>query len=663
MVRQGVKQGGDPTVILTHELGEDVMMLGVALVDFPIMPALQLCMNFGDRAHLNVAHELVNQGADLNSYRIPMFPEDFGYGPAILYTLGLGFIPPNTQHGAMLQRLYATFTAKFNMTAVQDFIEATGNPPLTHIPTLFGFSDGLFILLSDLGQDVNERDSHGLTPLHVAAWRGDAMTVALLLSHDADRSLTDKHGRMPLHYAAMRGFGEIIDLLFIVPVSIDPRSGRRKEMGAALWTKLKRSMLTAEDKDKRTALMLAALTPSIPVSVRAVRKKMTAEKQLPNARWSRAPLKAKRNKEMQSHEHDKLEDEPGFVGGWSVQREHRLEKKDGGEDEDEKSDIDVVQANTISKGVFKRDYYSAQRPVLFSGQLTAGEPIWANWRRKDLVARYGDLELRSGEVLHHPRDQFGIDPRERSRAGLTTLRAWVEAYASGGIGSACDAGSDQGTCSISGGGGAEAWMALNDEASSSLPAGANLREDLHKPKVLQMCESNDGREEELKFSIGVAGSGAPIHAHNASWNVLLFGRKRWYFVPPSINASEPGVLTKNLPGLLGSVQPTAQWVAEHAPSLRSKGLLFEVTQFPGEVVFVPHDWHHATLNLLDSASLSQEICTLRHTDVRVQPLGPVVYGSNDSTRGLGRTKHLYQDLQHFSLRKLVGPTSDLPAFH
>jgi len=206
-------------------------------------------------------------------------------------------------------------------------------------------------------------------------------------------------------------------------------------------------------------------------------------------------------------------------------------------------------------------------------------------------------------------------------------------------------------------------MALNDEASSSLPAGANLREDLHKPKVLQMCESNDGREEELKFSIGVAGSGAPIHAHNASWNVLLFGRKRWYFVPPSINASEPGVLTKNLPGLLGSVQPTAQWVAEHAPSLRSKGLLFEVTQFPGEVVFVPHDWHHATLNLLDSASLSQEICTLRHTDVRVQPLGPVVYGSNDSTRGLGRTKHLYKDLQHFSLRKLVGPTSDLPAFH
>jgi hypothetical protein len=59
--------------------------------------------------------------------------------------------------------------------------------------------------------------------------------------------------------------------------------------------------------------------------------------------------------------------------------------------------------------------------------------------------------------------------------------------------------------------------------------------------------------------------------------------------------------------------------------------------------------------------LSQEFCTLRHTDMRVQPLGAVVYGANESMRGFGRTKYHYQGLHLATLGD--GRRSKIPNFN
>ena len=32
-------------------------------------------------------------------------------------------------------------------------------------------------------------------------------------------------------------------------------------------------------------------------------------------------------------------------------------------------------------------------------------------------------------------------------------------------------------------------------------------------------------------SLGGVGAGSPPHVHDEAWNVLVFGRKRWFFVP------------------------------------------------------------------------------------------------------------------------------------
>lgn len=53
--------------------------------------------------------------------------------------------------------------------------------------------------------DVNKRDEHRRTPLHVAVINGDVNLVKKLLDHNADVNLVDDVGSNPLHRAAENG--------------------------------------------------------------------------------------------------------------------------------------------------------------------------------------------------------------------------------------------------------------------------------------------------------------------------------------------------------------------------------------------------------------------------------------------------------------------------
>jgi len=63
-------------------------------------------------------------------------------------------------------------------------------------------------------QDVNATDTTGLTPLHLAAFRGNIKITKMLLdAPDIDINAQDKLGRTALHIAASRGNTDIIKLL------------------------------------------------------------------------------------------------------------------------------------------------------------------------------------------------------------------------------------------------------------------------------------------------------------------------------------------------------------------------------------------------------------------------------------------------------------------
>ncbi|CAG9786255.1 unnamed protein product [Diatraea saccharalis] len=60
---------------------------------------------------------------------------------------------------------------------------------------------------------VTSRDSHGLTPLHVACIHGKAAIVELLIEMEADIDATDLNECSPMHYAASRGHQNALLLL------------------------------------------------------------------------------------------------------------------------------------------------------------------------------------------------------------------------------------------------------------------------------------------------------------------------------------------------------------------------------------------------------------------------------------------------------------------
>jgi ankyrin repeat protein len=64
------------------------------------------------------------------------------------------------------------------------------------------------------GAEVNARNAHGWTPLHVAAAGGDPAVIALLLQHGADVHAQSHIGTTPLDNATTRGGRKaVIDLL------------------------------------------------------------------------------------------------------------------------------------------------------------------------------------------------------------------------------------------------------------------------------------------------------------------------------------------------------------------------------------------------------------------------------------------------------------------
>ena len=114
---------------------------------------------------------------------------------------------------------------------------------------------------------------------------------------------------------------------------------------------------------------------------------------------------------------------------------------------------------------------------------------------------------------------------------------------------------------------------------------------------------------------GPRGSGVSLHQHTSAWNALVRGRKRWYLLPP---------LTMWGPTDL----PTREWLRTVYPIMRQRGdPLYECAQEEGEVIYVPGDWYHATLNVEPSIGIAIELGA--DTKLLVEQLA--MYSESDST--------------------------------
>ncbi|XP_070617049.1 jmjC domain-containing protein 8 isoform X2 [Erythrolamprus reginae] len=94
------------------------------------------------------------------------------------------------------------------------------------------------------------------------------------------------------------------------------------------------------------------------------------------------------------------------------------------------------------------------------------------------------------------------------------------------------------------------------------------------------------------FGIGGSGSGVPFHWHGPGFSEVIFGRKHWFLYPPEKTpAFHPN-------------RTTLSWFLDTYPSLLPWEKPVECTIHPGEVLYFPDRWWHATLNLDTSVFIS-----------------------------------------------------------
>lgn len=107
-----------------------------------------------------------------------------------------------------------------------------------------------------------------------------------------------------------------------------------------------------------------------------------------------------------------------------------------------------------------------------------------------------------------------------------------------------------------------------------------------------------------QLSISPPLAGAHTHYHGTAYNELLVGRRRWALTPPHANAEfslEPAVslFARRRHGPQREVEGESVAEAADVPWL-------DAEQRPGDVLYVPMQWAHATLSLGESVAVAVE---------------------------------------------------------
>jgi Cupin-like domain len=103
----------------------------------------------------------------------------------------------------------------------------------------------------------------------------------------------------------------------------------------------------------------------------------------------------------------------------------------------------------------------------------------------------------------------------------------------------------------------------------------------------------------LSFGIGNRGSGVSWHSHGPGFSETIHGRKHWVLYPEK-------------PPVYFDVNQTSRYWMEHVyTSLTPDQLPYECTLEPGDILYFPHAWYHATINL-DPYTVFVSTFTMEH---------------------------------------------------
>ena len=161
----------------------------------------------------------------------------------------------------------------------------------------------------------------------------------------------------------------------------------------------------------------------------------------------------------------------------------------------------------------------------------------------------------------------------------------------------------------------------------------------------------------FSFGIGASGTGVPFHTHGPVWAEVFYGYKRWWLRSPTTEADRKRIAKQRSSVLGYEIAPdegvdnamfrqdpdgtSLKWMRDVLPKLLSEqmaaekqpeermgdkakspneqnksyrhdisdlqGRLLDCTLGPGELLYIPLNWHHSTLNIGDSVFMSSFI--------------------------------------------------------
>ena len=221
-----------------------------------------------------------------------------------------------------------------------------------------------------------------------------------------------------------------------------------------------------------------------------------------------------------------------------------------------------------------------ESPAIIEGavQHWAAMKAWSS--RAEFVRKFGDVEMASRSILHVPLDtaQDGVN-RGKPRTDTNTLNEVMR-------------------------NGRMPYIFERETAEFSLAPQllAELQPDETSPQsaVVEFPMRPPLRGfRELVFSMGGPEQGLPPHKHTAAWLGLVLGQKEWSVMPPSGLASRELYFSTAL-------RSAGEWSNEHIARLKKEAGLQQCVQHPGDVIFVPHLWWHATVNFGDAIGMGAQ---------------------------------------------------------
>ncbi|CAK8694413.1 unnamed protein product [Clavelina lepadiformis] len=96
----------------------------------------------------------------------------------------------------------------------------------------------------------------------------------------------------------------------------------------------------------------------------------------------------------------------------------------------------------------------------------------------------------------------------------------------------------------------------------------------------------------LSFGIAGAGTGVPFHFHGPGFAEVIHGSKRWFLLP-----------FENKPHFDPN-KTTLRWLLEDYQHVNASEKIYECVLKPGEIIYFPDKWWHATLNVEASVFMS-----------------------------------------------------------